>query len=80
MIPTSQRFFDPAQNLRSDMFEDSKRNGSVVNFIIAAVSQEHRDHCSRIVTFNGDAAMLCSILLRSVQFHYDLATTKALPR
>ena len=50
------------------------------NFIIAAVSQGHRDQCSRIVTFDGDAALLCSILLRSVHFHYDLATTKALPR
>ena len=50
------------------------------NFIIAAVSQGHRDHCSRIVTFDGDAALLWSILLRSVHFHYDLATTKALPQ
>ena len=50
------------------------------NFIIAAVSQGHRDHCSRIVTFGSDAALLCSILLRSVHFHFDLATTTALPR
>ena len=82
--------FDPAQNLRSDIAVDSKRNGSIVtsqrdlherrNGIVSIVAQtpSHRNESADVFAY--DAATLSLRSSRSCYVLHVLTTTKALPQ